>query len=186
MKIKLILLSPLVVLIMGIIFFNKLYPQIPRDETFVRTPASPIRRQQQTEKPEAVKLESQNNKINPNISSFELENFRDSLPSLELIKEEVQKDPHSTPNSLITFAKKLGPLMEKALKNLTNAEMLADELQDCAMDESIIHSARATCVANMERLAERHQIFEERAEQIKKNVSSDVRTLLNNKDRQLR
>lgn len=181
---------PIILLVVFFIGFavvnNRKLSTFKTDEQTPRRPIMTNEKQEQKEKSPTIKMNSSNPKLDTNITPTELQSFRDSLPSLETIREEAQKAPHSPPESLINFAKGLGPLMEKALKNITDAELLSNELQDCSVDESIIQSARATCVTSVERLAERHPKLIERAEKIKKNVAPDVKNLLNNRDLQLR
>ncbi len=125
-------------------------------------------------------------KMTRNITTLEFENFRDSLPTQEKMKNESQESPHFAPESLIKFAKQLGHLMEKALKNTMDAEIFSEELQDCAMDEAIVQSARATCVTSVERLAKRFPELKGKVEMIKANVAPDVKKLLKNRDNTLK
>ena len=75
------------------------------------------------------------------ITTKELESFRSSLPDKVSVKSEVGENPHSTPKSLIKFAEKMGPLVEKSLQDSAAATLFIDELNDCALNESVPQSA---------------------------------------------
>lgn len=112
----------------------------------------------------------------PRASPKELEvgSVRSWAPDLETVREEVSQNPHSTPQSLVRFAEKLGPLMERALQEVTFAEKLAEEFQLCAWDESIPTSARALCLSDAENLANVHLSLREKTNEIRRGASQEV------------
>jgi hypothetical protein len=122
-------------------------------------------------------------KMRPSITSGELKSLHNSLPDKLKVQEEFRNNPHTTPESLNKFAKKMGPLMERALKNGDDAGVLINELRDCAYDESVALSARALCVSNCENLGKAHPEMKEKSGEIRANVSLDVQKLLNDKDK---
>lgn len=116
------------------------------------------------------------------ISSSEVKSLRGTLPDQADVKKETGASPHQTPESLVNFAKALGPLMEKALKNHDDANLLVKELEDCAMDETVAHTARALCVSNAEKLAKAHPEMKAKADDLRATVSPDVKELLDKKN----
>lgn len=116
------------------------------------------------------------------ITKEELNSLKKSYPQKEDIIREIKSNPHETPPSLLSFAKKMTPLMEKALSRREDAQVLAKELNSCAMDESVIQTARASCVTNLERLATRHLNLADQAQELRSTVSPDVQVILDNKD----
>lgn len=176
----------LLMFVIGLTVFSNKRP--PPSEIEVRSIKNdtPLPRQKQSERPKDIPSKNFTQKDQSRITRVELQSLRDSLPTVDITKEEVEKAPHQAPASLIIFAKRLGPLMEKGLKNSTDAELLSHELEECAMDSSIIQSARATCVVSLERLAKKYPELNVDAERIKNSVAPDVKKLLNYRDNQLR
>jgi hypothetical protein len=140
--------------------------------------------QEQTEAQTMKPAPSSKKSLN-SITSSELKSIRTSRPDKLKMKEEVASNPHTPPKSLNKFAKNMGPLMEKALKNGGDAGILINELHECAYDESVALSARALCVSNSEKLGNVHPEMKQKAGEIRANVSPDVQKLLNDKDKSL-
>lgn len=115
------------------------------------------------------------------ITSDEVSALKKSFPDKQVVREEVEKDPHKTPESLLNFAQKTGPLMEKALKNKTSSYELLGTLRDCALDESVAEAARALCVSNMEKIAKVYPEHKTKVKDVRKNLSPDVNKLLRRK-----
>lgn len=114
-------------------------------------------------------------------SSFteaELKSFRKSIPDKNEVKEEVRKNPHATPKSLIDFAQAFAPLFEKSINNQVDASVFIDELDDCVSNESVPQSARAQCLLNAEKLSKIHPQLKEKTNKIRKEAPRDVKKLL--------
>jgi hypothetical protein len=140
--------------------------------------------QRPTDSSMSVKSVSPNNQIKKKknmITTEEVTAFKKSLPDKQVVREEVEKDPHRTPESLHNFAQTSGPLIEKALKNKVSANELLNTLQDCALDESVAEAARALCVSNMEKIAKAHPEHKGKVQDLRKNLSPDVNRLLRRK-----
>lgn len=116
------------------------------------------------------------------ISSDDLKTFRNTYPDQKDVKEDVKKDPHSTPDSIVKFAKTMGPLMDKAYLSGDDAKVLINELHDCALDDSVAQAARALCVSNADKLAKAHPQIKDKAADIRANVSPEVMKLLDRKN----
>lgn len=116
------------------------------------------------------------------ISSEDLKSLRNSYPDRQEVKADVEKDPHSTPDSIVKFAKTMGPLMDKAYLSGDDAKVLINELHDCAVDNSVAQTARALCVSNADKLGKAHPQIKEKAAEIRASVSPDVKKLLDKKD----
>ena len=117
------------------------------------------------------------------ITTEELESFRSSLPDKVSVKSEVGENPHSTPKSLIKFAEKMGPLVEKSLQDSAAATLFIDELNDCALNESVPQSARALCLSNAEKLVGMNPQIKEKVEKIREQVPQEVINFVDNKKR---
>jgi hypothetical protein len=117
------------------------------------------------------------------ITTKELESFRSSLPDKVSVKSEVGENPHSTPKSLIKFAEKMGPLVEKSLQDSAAATLFIDELNDCALNESVPQSARALCLSNAEKLVGMNPQIKEKVEKIREQVPQEVINFVDNKKR---
>lgn len=116
------------------------------------------------------------------ISTSDLKSLRNSYPDQLEVKADVEKNPHSTPDSLVQFAKTMGPLMDKAYLSGDDAKILINELHGCALDNSVAQTARALCVSNADKLAKTHPQIKDKADKIRASVSPDVKKLLERKD----
>jgi hypothetical protein len=79
-------------------------------------------------------------------------------PSKKAIELEVDKNPHSAPQSLIDFARSMGKPMQAAIGNYSDAEMLLQKLSECALDRegSRTRTLKAYCFANAKIIAQAH------------------------------
>ena len=136
----------------------------------------------QNEKTSDSKVAVENKKEPSTISQSEIRSLRDSLPKNDQLKAQIQSHPHSTPNALLTFAKQLGPLMDKAFKNETDATVLMSEFQVCALDETVALAGRALCVQDTEKLAELHPHMQNKASELRSRVSPEVKKILDTND----
>lgn len=113
----------------------------------------------------------------PTLDPSEIESLRDAMPETQDVKAEAGKNPHSTPRSLIKFAEELGPMMEKALNNSVDADLMMKEFFDCVADESIAVTARALCVSNAEKIAQNFPAMKGKANDIESMASPEVTKL---------
>ena len=129
------------------------------------------------------KQESRDKPSPTSITPRELNSLHESFPGQKKVDAESKANPHGPSEQLMTFAQKMGPLMEKAFKNENDANILVKELADCAMDESVANSARALCVTNTERLSKVHPQMEKAAMDLRSQVSPEVQKILETNDR---
>ncbi len=107
-----------------------------------------------------------------------LEDF--DAPEAAVYRDEVEADPHTTPNSLLSFARDLTPHVERALTVESYAPSVMDFLEKCALGngpsgEGTPSAAKASCLVNASRLQRAHpEVFSERFEALKLNVSAHV------------
>ncbi len=113
------------------------------------------------------------------ISTEEIESFRAAFPEQIDVKTEVAENPHRTPKSLINFAEKMGPLVEKSLQNSDDATLLVDEFFNCALTESVAQTARALCLSNGEKLARIYPQLKEKIDKMRSNSPAEVIDLVN-------
>jgi hypothetical protein len=113
----------------------------------------------------------------------EIKALHENFPDKEKVNEDTISNPHTPSKTLMTFAKRLGPLMEKSFKDESTANSLVKELSSCANDESVAKAARAMCVTNTERLAKVHSNIEKTAKDLRASVSPEVQKILDTNDR---
>lgn len=77
-----------------------------------------------------------------------------NAPRKKKVEEEVVRNPHFLPESLLIFASKLGQDMEYAQRNSGRVPELILKLKECILDAEAQLSARALCLAQMHRLVE--------------------------------
>ncbi len=102
-------------------------------------------------------------------------------PELDVIRDEVEADPHSMPPSMLRFARNVGRRMEQALKSRENAASLFKELSGCASRETgaTAPSVKALCLSNAARLAEKYpNDFMLPYRDLKENSGDDVTDLI--------
>lgn len=108
------------------------------------------------------------------ISEDEIKDLRTKLPLKDDVKSEVREHPHQTPRTLITFAKALGMMSEKAFLNATNADLFMDELDDCTSNDKIAESARALCFNKAEKVAQKFPALQEKFKSLKERTPASV------------
>jgi hypothetical protein len=118
----------------------------------------------------------------PTILVSEIKVLKANYPDKDKVNEDVKKYPHTPSKSLMTFAKRIGPLMEKAFKNESDATLMVKELSNCAYDESVASAARALCVTNTERLADTFPKLEKPAQELRAGVSPEIQKILDTND----
>jgi hypothetical protein len=172
--------------ILGYIFFIKENPTpdktvtLRSDQFKVASATSDIEPQfmtESSEKKETVTMPATSNTLNT-ITKADIRAIRDTLPTKQDVNKELMNNPHTPSKSLMSFAKKLGPVMEKAFKNEKDAKMLVGELNRCALNESVPDSARALCVQDTEKLSHYHPKLKDKASELRAEVSPEVRKIL--------
>lgn len=79
-------------------------------------------------------------------------------PTQQTLRDDVRTDTHGTPKSLLAFAESLAGTMEAALQDAAKAKETFAQLSSCVQSEDarMATSARALCLSNAKRLAEKH------------------------------
>jgi len=148
--------------------------------------ANPPMMQEMTEKVEAKKVsqvkEIEMNKKTRTITTREIINLHDNYPDTDKVNEDLKQNPHSPSKTLMTFAKSMGPLMEKAFKNESDADFLIKELANCAHDDSVAVAARALCVQDTEKLAQYHPPIKSKAVELRESMPPEVQKILDTND----
>ena len=100
-------------------------------------------------------------------------------PTAETMRSEVERDPHSPPTSLISFAADLAPKMDEAQKSPAAAEKFFAELQDCLASPKLAQSrtVRALCLVNIRRLGQQIPSMKSRAEAAFAKADPELRDL---------
>lgn len=79
-------------------------------------------------------------------------------PQVKEIREEVERNPHATPQTLLAFAEEIAASMDGAFANKETRFEVSRQLIACARDgqsKGAAKAARALCLSNLERLKER-------------------------------
>jgi hypothetical protein len=116
------------------------------------------------------------------ITKTEIKDLHDSYPDQKKLDDERRQNPHSPSRSMMSFAERIGPLMEKAFKSESDAFVMTKELSACANDSSIAAAARAVCVTNTERLGETYTKIYAKAKDLRAGVSPEVQKILDTND----
>lgn len=158
--------------------------RLPSEERVIASTETPMEPQEMTDSEVNKKMIPEKTEVNKTatITPGEINTLHETLPDKGKVNEEVKQNPHTPSKSLMTFAKRLGPLMEKAFKDENDANILVKELSTCANDESVAKSARAMCVTNTERLGEVHPKIEKSAINLRAGVSPEVQKILDTND----
>jgi hypothetical protein len=180
MKKRYYLLSILIIL--GALGVSSQQSEVKNREVASLKQKNAIPMKTQNQKTNALKVAEENKKEPSTITKREIRSLRDSFPENDQLKAQIQRNPHSTPKALLSFAKQLGPLMEKALKNETDAKVLMSEFQACALDETVAVAGRALCVQDTEKLAELHPHMKNKASELRSSVSPEVKKILDTND----
>ncbi|HTL12310.1 MAG TPA: hypothetical protein VL588_07470 [Bdellovibrionota bacterium] len=88
-------------------------------------------------------------------------------PPVQNLRDEVAKDPHGTPPSLLRYAAQMADRMEAAFQSPEEADRLYPELEDCVKDPggTVTQTVKLTCYVNALRLSRRYgKRFEGRAD----------------------
>ena len=85
------------------------------------------------------------------------------LPTAQQLQVEKRADPSAVPPSLVQFAVRLAPFMEKALVNEGAANQMMDWLSRCTKANGALQ-ARMVCGFNAERLMERYPLLASRGQ----------------------
>lgn len=122
----------------------------------------------------------------PTILTSEIKVLHQNYPDKEKVNEDVRLNPHTPSKTLMSFARKMAPLMEKAFRNESDATLMMKELSNCAYDESVANAARAMCVKNTERLSETFPKLEKSAHDLRAGVSPEIQKILDTNDAAIR
>lgn len=101
-----------------------------------------------------------------------------SPPSLGQVRKEVAENPHSTPISIIDFAAKLGPKMERAFESEAAALLLFDELKRCTLNSTLLISIQTICLSNAQLLVNSYPKLETQFISLKEQASPEAVRLM--------
>jgi hypothetical protein len=179
MKRSYIISIGLIVLTIGIFFAQNAneFSQVGESEMTKKRLESPdsslTAENVQDRQAQTAPIEKSDEALTP-ISPIEVDRLRQSIATKELVKNEVQSNPHGAPRAIIHFAEILGQMMGKALNNESDAKTLIDELQECALTESADVTIRALCVSNAEKLSTAHNQLKWRSDKIRDSVPANI------------
>lgn len=101
-------------------------------------------------------------------------------PTIASLREEVKKDPHSTPHSLLRFAADLGVRMKAAKTDNAEAQKLLGELTTCVtsdQDGASPVQARALCLVTARELAQQWPDMHDDVEKLVKGADPEIAEL---------
>jgi hypothetical protein len=81
-----------------------------------------------------------------------------AVPSIELIQQEISKNPHGLPNSMVTFSKTVSGYMKRSYKSETDAKKAFRFLMSCSVTNpsKVQRSIRTYCYVNLLRLRKQY------------------------------
>lgn len=100
-----------------------------------------------------------------------------SPPTSEEIRDEVENNPHRTPNVLIQFARSVAPRMKEAKNDAIKATELFNELESCVTFPGTA-SMQAYCLSNAKTLSQSHPMLSSRYSALENQASQDVKDLM--------
>lgn len=117
-------------------------------------------------------LETQNAQANPGSEP--------TLPSRRTLREEVERDPHSTPASLVRFSLELSEGLKSAVRSDSSAEKFFVLLANCVNsgDPEMARATRAICLSQARILADRRAVVQERYASLYFEAEEEVKELL--------
>lgn len=174
--------SAIVLVFLGTKLFTK-SDYVHKDYSIDSTPKSPERLLASTiSQPKKNKTKDSTDEFKnfykATITQDDVKKFQDNYPSAKIVNDEIRNQPHAPSKTLMSFADRMAPLMEKALKNEKDAEIVVSELANCAINESVAKEAKALCVTNTERLAQTFPKFDQEAKNVRASISPDVEKIL--------
>lgn len=98
-------------------------------------------------------------------------------PTISTLRDEVRKDPHSTPHSLLRFGVDIGVRMEAAKSNPAEAQKLLGELKTCVTSDQGGDSpvqARALCLVSARELAQQWPGMQDDVEKLVKDADPQI------------
>lgn len=99
------------------------------------------------------------------------------FPQLTALREEVKKDPHSTPPVLLKFADQMATAMDEAKKGESEGTALFKKLQTCIAQDAPI-AARGLCLENAKRLSKMYPSLEGPFSELMKSTPKNVIQLM--------
>jgi hypothetical protein len=103
-------------------------------------------------------------------------------PQMEEITEEVQRNSHSTPKSLMNFARNIVPHVQRALTVESYSESVFEYLTNCALDNEgtrLSESARASCYMNAFKISQRYpEKYKSKFDSLKSNLPDRIKSLV--------
>ena len=102
-----------------------------------------------------------------------------SIPSQEVLREEVAEDPHGLAPSIIEFATDMAPHFERALKSEENARVFLIQLEHCV--ESVQNAPmtiRAICLSNAKILADQYPSLAEKVKELMDTADPAIQRLM--------
>jgi hypothetical protein len=99
-------------------------------------------------------------------------------PTLQNLRDDIAKDPHNAPASMIKFAVELGHRMDDAEKSRAFAGDFLDDLESCTLSGDNASSIRALCLSHANRLSAKYEDMKPRVENLARRADPEVTRLL--------
>jgi hypothetical protein len=78
--------------------------------------------------------------------------LKEAIPTREILRAEVARDPHETPQALLSFSVDLQQRQVEAMKSEHAAQIIFKELEHCTADATSPSAVRALCLLDAKRL----------------------------------
>jgi len=103
------------------------------------------------------------------------------LPKMEVIREQIARDPHQPPTAVLEFAKSLAPKMELAMRDEESAGSFFGTLEKCVLEGKegqSLTSAKALCLTNADNLQKKFPSLNERYQQLYDAAPTPIQKLV--------
>lgn len=100
-------------------------------------------------------------------------------PTISTLREEVEKDPHRTPDSFHAFAAEMGRRMEAVQRTPEKAPQFFSELSECVKNPELASTptVQALCLTNARRLGKKFPNLKAEAEKLNAAATPEARRL---------
>lgn len=100
-------------------------------------------------------------------------------PDIAAIREEVKKDPHSTPMGLTRFGAELGARISIARESEDNARVFLSQMKDCVSSETHYPAAEAMCLLHAQWITQNYPQLKDFQDGIQASASPESRRIFN-------
>ncbi len=149
-----LVLAALLVLVVGAIFFSRIPPENDGTRQVLGARESLFLNESPSERAAESAESEQSGRLEQLWAEEEAAELRRLLPTKEQVREEVARNPHVVPSSVVDYAQRLGEWLERASQDRDLALELGVILEECVRNGEVADSVRILCFRQASRLQE--------------------------------